>query len=119
MGKIELKLKYIGSHVSTSLQIEAGTSVSLYQNVWTKVAIEVEYLIELIDREQLFEIKPFNFNVIIKVPDRIRKKRFEIGFDGACFYKTEVGRHIKGNKKDKDKIILNIHDLANLEFYKA
>lgn len=118
MEKIEIELKYIGPRVSTSLIVCPGDlSVALYQNVWQKIAICPECLVELIDREHLFEVKPFNFNVVKKIPERLRKKQFEFGFDGGHFYKREVARRTTG--KVKEKIDLTAKDLTNLEFYKT
>lgn len=109
---MKIVLKYIGPRVSSDIKVN-GIRINLYQNVWTKINANEKILIELFDRDQLFEIKPFKFKVTQKTltpKGRKRSKKMELGYDGVHFYKR------KSNEINANKMDLKLEDLYDLTF---
>lgn len=109
---MKITLKYIGPRVSTNIELN-DIRISLYQNIWMKIDVNEKILIELFDRDNLFEIKPFKFKVtqkIITPKGRKRSKKMELGYDGVHFYKKN------SNTINADKMDLKIEDLHDLTF---
>ena len=109
--EMKITLKYIGSRVSSEVEVN-GIRISLYQNIWMKIDVNEKILIELFDRDNLFEIKPFKFKITQKISTpkgRKRSKKIELGYDGVHFYKRN------SNTMNANKMDLTIGDLHDLD----